>query len=88
VFVVTQMHGLGLSRRTRWWLFGVFAVAVLAVYAWRGYGRVDEIVRIPVIEYLVLAVVVLLIWPVARLLGSRRDQKDRATDDEQAPVAG
>ncbi|MFC4852076.1 hypothetical protein [Actinophytocola glycyrrhizae] len=62
VFVLTQMHGLGLSRRTRWWLFAAFAAAVAAVYAWRGYGRLDEVVRIPVIEYLVLAVVALLIW--------------------------
>jgi hypothetical protein len=62
VFVVTQMHGLGLSARTRWLLFGGFAAAVVAVYAWRGFGRVDEVVRIPVIEYLVMAVVVLLIW--------------------------
>lgn len=91
VFVVTQMHGLGLSRRARWWLFGVFAAAVLAVYSWRGYGRVDEIVRIPVIEYLVLAVVVLLIWLgvlAVRPFTSRRDPADRAEDDEQAPVAG
>ena len=62
VFVVTQMHGLGLSARTRWLLFGGFVAAVVAVYAWRGFGRVDEVVRIPVIEYLVMAVVVLLIW--------------------------
>ena len=86
VFVVTQMHGLGLSKRTRWWIFGVFAAAVLAVYSWRGLGRVDEIVRIPVIEYLVLAVVVLLIWPVARLLAARRGARVRVADDEQAPV--
>lgn len=62
VFVVTQMHGLGLSARTRWLLFGGFVAAVVAVYAWRGFGRVDEVVRIPVIEYLVMAVVVLLVW--------------------------
>ena len=64
VFVVTQMHGLGLSASTRWSLFAVFAAAVAAVYSWRGFDRIDEVVRIPAIEYLVLAVVVLLIWLV------------------------
>ena len=88
VFVVTQMHGLGLSKRTRWLMFGVFAVAVAGVYAWRGYGRVDEIVRIPVILYLVLAVVVLLIWPVAKLLGTRRAAGERVDDEQRTPVGG
>ena len=81
VFVVTQMHGLGLSVRTRWLLFGVFAAAVAVVYSWRGFGTVDEVVRIPVIEYLVLAVVVALIWLgalAARGIGRGLRVKDRS----------
>ncbi|WP_211288648.1 hypothetical protein [Actinophytocola xinjiangensis] len=61
VFVLTQMHGLGLGARTRWWLFAGFVAAVVGVYSWRGFGDLDEVVRIPAIEYLLLAVVALLI---------------------------
>ncbi|MFI7602370.1 hypothetical protein [Actinoplanes sp. NPDC049681] len=43
------------------------------MYSWRGFARLDEIVRIPMIEYLLLAVLVLLIWPFA-LLGRRPAQ--------------
>ncbi|WP_425582119.1 hypothetical protein [Streptosporangium fragile] len=62
IFVITQMHGLGLSRATRWILAAAYAGAVLVVYAALGFGRVDEIVRIPVIEYLLVAVLAVLLW--------------------------
>ncbi|MFJ6674728.1 hypothetical protein ACIQMJ_26825 [Actinosynnema sp. NPDC091369] len=67
VFVITQLHGVGLSAAARWWAAGTIGVAVLAVYAWRGFDRVDEVVRIPAIEYLLVAVLALLIWAPLRL---------------------
>ncbi|WP_439658795.1 hypothetical protein ACSHWB_41465 [Lentzea sp. HUAS TT2] len=67
IFVLTQMHGVGLSVRTRWWIGGTFVVAALAVYSWRGLGKIDEVVRIPLIEYLLVAVLALLIWAGVRL---------------------
>ncbi len=73
IFVLTQMHGVGLSVRARWWIGGTFVVAALAVYSWRGLDRIDEVVRIPLIEYLLVAVLALLIWAgvrVARLVRS------------------
>jgi hypothetical protein len=80
VFVLTQMHGLGLSAATRWSLFAVFLAAVVVVYSWRGVDSLDEIVRIPVIEYLLVAVLVLLIWLgvlAVRFLGARRSRVPR-----------
>lgn len=77
VFVLTQMHGLGLSATTRWALFAGFVAAVVVVYSWRGVDSLDEIVRIPMIEYLLVAVLVLLIWLgvlATRFLGARRDR--------------
>ncbi|MFB9680606.1 hypothetical protein [Streptosporangium vulgare] len=62
IFVITQMHGLGLSRATRWVLAALYAGAVLVVYAARGSGRIDEIVRIPAIEYLLVAVLAVSLW--------------------------
>jgi hypothetical protein len=67
IFVLTQMHGVGLSVRARWWIGGTFVVAALAVYSWRGLDRVDEVVRIPLIEYLLVAVLALLIWAGVRV---------------------
>jgi len=67
IFVLTQMHGVGLSTATRWWIGGTFVVAALGVYSWRGFGRIDEVVRIPLIEYLLVAVLALLIWAGARV---------------------
>ncbi|GAA3458156.1 hypothetical protein ACFFSW_25730 [Saccharothrix longispora] len=74
VFVITQMHGVGLSAATRWWIAGSVVVAAACVYSWRGFGKVDEVVRIPAIEYLLVAVLALLVWAPLRLVrtGARR----------------
>jgi hypothetical protein len=56
ILVITQMHGLGLSRRTRWIIFIFYVVAALAIYSQRGWVQLNEIVRIPVIEYLLVFV--------------------------------
>ena len=52
MFVVTQMHGLNLSRLTRWLIGLGFAVAVIVVYN-ADWSQVNEVIRIPFIEYLV-----------------------------------
>ena len=69
MFIVTQMHGLGLSNLIRW-IFGVlFIISLLFVYSERGWNQMNEILRIPVIDYLlvfVLAGLVILIKKLAR----------------------
>jgi len=52
MFVVTQMHGLNLSRLTRWLITLGYAAAVITAYH-TDWSRLNEIIRIPVIEYLV-----------------------------------
>jgi hypothetical protein len=42
------------------------------VYSWRGFDRIDEVIRIPAIEYLLTAVVALLIWAGVRVAAVRR----------------
>ncbi|TQL91118.1 hypothetical protein [Pseudonocardia kunmingensis] len=72
VFVLTQMHGLGLSRAVRWAFAAVYVGAVLIVYTGRGLGGVHEVVRIPLIEYLLVGVVALLVWAGLRIARLRR----------------
>jgi hypothetical protein len=52
IFILTQMHGLGLSRAVRGVLLGAYLAAAAAVYAPLGLGRLNEIIRIPFIDYL------------------------------------
>ncbi len=62
VFIITQMHGLGLARWVRWVLAGVYVAGVALVYAGRGWGQLNEIVRIPVIDYPLVFVLAGIIW--------------------------
>lgn len=84
IFIITQMHGLGLSIRTRWVLVALFVVATLGVYAWRGWDKLNEIIRIPVIEYpsvFVLAGIIwLVVWIVRRFQPAAQPEPDPAGD--------
>lgn len=51
LFVVTQMHGIGLSRPARWVIAGLAVAAMLAAYSHRGWEHLNEVIRIPVIDY-------------------------------------
>ena len=52
IFVITQMHGLGLSRWVRWLILGLYMAAALAVYGARDITMIHQITWIPIIEYL------------------------------------
>ncbi len=79
MFVVSQMHGLGWSARTRWLVGLGYALAALLVYNWKGWGYLNEIIRIPIIEYLVAFViaglVALGIWIADKARGRVEEQK-------------
>ena len=62
VFVVSQMHGVGLGVRTRWMIGLGFVAAMAGTYAVLGFGRIDEVLRIPVIEYALVGALTLLLW--------------------------
>ena len=40
MFVITQMHGLGWSRRVRGLVLGLYVAAALVVYGIFGFGRI------------------------------------------------
>ncbi|MEV0612328.1 hypothetical protein AB0I81_03320 [Nonomuraea sp. NPDC050404] len=79
VFVITQMHGLGLPSAARWGLAGCYVAAALLVYGLRGdlMGAVAEPIRIPAIEYVLVGVLALLTWLGLRTAALiRRPAKD------------
>ena len=61
VFIITQMHGLGLSRWVRWLLVGVYAALALWVYNGR-WAALNEIIRVPAVEYLSVLALVGIFW--------------------------
>ncbi len=52
IFVITQMHGLGLSRILRGLILGCYVVGAIWIYSGRGLETIHEIIRIPIIDYL------------------------------------
>jgi len=81
IFVITQMHGLGLKRWQKIVFFAIYAGAALWVYSGRGWAQLNEIIRIPLIEYVLVFVLALLIggglW-VARRVGLAQSQEAEA----------
>ncbi len=81
ILIITQLHGLGLSLRTRLGVILAYAAAVLWVYSERGFNRLDEIIRIPVIDYVLVFLLAGIFWLILRgaaLLRTRR-MTDRAS---------
>ncbi len=68
IFLVTQMHGLGLKPWARQLFYGSFLLLVLYVYlVMREPYQVNEVLRIPLIEYLALFVMYWIYLAGARL---------------------
>lgn len=80
IFVITQMHGLGLSLKTRIGLLAAYIAAVLFVYSQRGWGMLNEILRIPLIDY--LAVIVLALIFGAGLWIARKIREMRSPNEQ------
>jgi len=68
LFVITQMHGLGLKPWQRWAFLTFYIGGVLWVYSSRGFDNVNEIVRIPVIEYFLVFVFASVTWLTMKLV--------------------
>lgn len=84
MFVITQMHGLGWSNRTRWGVGISYILAALVVYNFKGWEYLNEIIRIPIIEYLVMFVIAGLIalgiWIADRFKAKTISQETASID--------
>jgi uncharacterized membrane protein YjjP (DUF1212 family) len=47
MFIITQMHGLGLSRRIRWLIALGYLAGVAVLYSQRGWQYLPEVAGIP-----------------------------------------
>jgi len=74
LFVITQMHGLGLSRATRW-VIGLAYIGLLAVvYSRPGTNHVIEAMMIPAFELVAVFILSFLVWIISRLVAPRTRQ--------------
>ena len=69
VFIVTQMYGLGLNKWWRWGFIASYVAGILIVYSSRGWLNMNEVLRIPVVEYLLVFLLAGIIWLIMRMLG-------------------
>ena len=61
IFILTQMHGLSLPRWMKWTFTGLFIGGAVVVYSSRGWVQLNEVLRIPLIEYMLVFVLAGLI---------------------------
>ncbi|MCC5794041.1 MAG: hypothetical protein JJT85_04805 [Chromatiales bacterium] len=67
IFVITQMHGLGWSRRLRAGLGAAYVATVAAIYSFEGFHLVFQVGLIPLTEYATVILLSLLILAGLRL---------------------
>jgi hypothetical protein len=73
MFVITQMHGLGLSKGVRWVLGLAYAFSMLAIYSLtEGIARVFMITLIPLVEFILVIIVSALVLLLVRCLRIRQ----------------
>jgi hypothetical protein len=74
LFVITQMHGLGLSRATRWIIGLAYVGLVAVVYSRPGSSHFIESMLIPGFELAAVFVLSLVVWIISRLVAPRHRQ--------------
>ena len=61
IFVVTQMHGIGLGNKARWGIVLTYVASLAFVYSGEG-TRIAEVIRIPLGEYGLVFIMAGIIW--------------------------
>lgn len=85
IFIVTQMHGLGLKPWVKNVFYAGYILTILLTYTiLREPFMVNEVIRIPAIDYLMIFMTYGLWWIFARLTGTIGG----ATVQQQASAAG
>lgn len=69
LFIVTQMHGLGLTVKIRWMFLAAYAGSVCFVYSEIGISQIHQVTWIPLTEYGLVFVLAALVWGLMKLSG-------------------
>jgi hypothetical protein len=73
MFVVTQMHGLGLGKATRWSLgLGYIAVVAFVYSQTEGLGQMFQAALIPIVELILVVIVSVIVFVLTRLIAGAR----------------
>jgi hypothetical protein len=75
VFVITQMHGLRLKEWVKYIVLLVYLAAAGIVYNQRGWAQLNEIIRIPLIDYLAVFILAGLLWLVMRAFRKKGERR-------------
>jgi len=70
IALITQIHGLGLERWSKRAIYVAFLVSALAVYGLteRRLAGLNDVIRIPVIDYLLILIIYGIFWLIFALL--------------------
>lgn len=75
VFVMTQMYGLGLPQKVRWLIIALYVGLALWVYN-GNWGQLNEIIRVPIIEYLAVFILAGIFWLGLWIAGKFRSEQE------------
>ena len=75
MFVITQMHGLKLPNWSKWAILAAYILSVGVVYSERGIGKLNEIIRIPAIDYLGVFIMAGIFWLGLRIYAFYSDRR-------------
>ena len=71
IFVITQMHGLGWSKKIRSIIVLGYIGAAIGVYSTIGIAEINAVVRIPIIDYVLVFVFALIFGLIGWLIGKK-----------------
>jgi hypothetical protein len=84
MFIITQMHGIGLKERTKWLFLAVYLVSMVVIYSDRGFDMINEVVRIPFIEYLLAILFAGVTWLALKLIAMFKKTNNVDTQSNSA----
>ncbi len=82
IFIITQMYGLGLKAWQRWAFLVAYVAGVLGWYGSTDIVNINEVVRIPIIDYLLVFIFAGLIWVIMKLTGWQSGNRPKAVSGD------
>jgi hypothetical protein len=81
IFIITQMHGLGLRRWVKYLFVLSYAGFAIFIYSSRGWAALNEIIRIPVIDYVLVFLLSGIFGLGIRVAGAFRKRRQAQIQD-------